>query len=212
MSAYLGDLVSQREREPEDDMLSRLATQFVATGQMTHLELVATAVLLLIAGHETTGNQLGLSILSLLLDPQQRDRVLADPVTAEGAVEELLRYWSISQELIARVAIEDVQLDGVLIRAGDGVVITLPGVNHDERVFADAAVLDFTRENARQHLAFGYGPHLCVGAPLARMELTVALTELFRRFPTLRLAVDTSALSFRKDTMVYGLNELPVTW
>ena len=212
MSQYLDDLARQREHEPEDDMLSRFATQFVATGQMSRAELNSLARLLLIAGHETTGNQLGLSVLSLLLHPQQRDRILADPEMVEGAVEELLRYWSISQDNMVRVAIEDVELNGAPIRAGDGVVIAFSGANHDERVFPDAAELDCTRANARQHMAFGFGTHLCPAAPLARMEIAVGLVELFRRYPALRLAVDFEELSFRENTLIYGLRELPVTW
>lgn len=213
MSHYIDDLTARREREPQDDMLSRFATQFVATGQMNHTELVAIARFFLIAGHETTSNQLTLSVLSLLLDPVQRDRMLAGgQETAEGAVEELLRYWSVSQDNIVRLAVADVELDGAQIRAGDAVVIALNGANHDERVFADAAKIDLARDNARQHLAFGHGPHLCPGAPLARTELVVGIVELFRRFPALRLAVPSSDLSFRENTLIYGLNELPVTW
>jgi cytochrome P450 len=212
MAKYIDDLTAQREREPQDDMLSRLATQFVATGQVSHHELVEIAHLLLIAGHETTANLLSLSALSLLLDPQQRDRILADPEVVEAAVEEFLRYWSISQDNIVRVAIEDVEFGDVLIRAGEAVVLSIPAANHDDRVFTDAAGLDFTRANVRQHVAFGFGPHLCPGAPLARLEMKVGLVELFRRFPTLRLAVDFTELSFREKTLVYGVNKLPVTW
>jgi cytochrome P450 len=212
MSRYIDDLAAEREREPQDDMLSRFATQFVATGLMTHQELCHIARFFLVAGHETTANQLSLSVLSLIMHPELRDKILADPDTVEGAVEELLRYWSISQDNITRLAIEDVQLDGALIRAGEAVVIALNGANHDDRVFADAAKLDLDRANARQHVAFGFGPHLCPGAPLARLEVAVGLVELFRRFPTLRLAVDFEELPFREYTLIYGLNKLPVTW
>jgi cytochrome P450 len=213
MSQYIDDLATRREQEPLDDMLSRFATQFVATGQLSHEELVSIARFFLIAGHETTSNQLCLSVLSLLLDPAQREYLAnADQSGAEGAVEELLRYWSVSQDNIVRLAIEDVEVGGAQIRAGDAVVIALNGADHDERVFADAARVDLTRENARQHLAFGHGPHLCPGAPLARTELVVGIVELFSRFPTLQLAVPFAELSFRENTLIYGINELPVTW
>jgi cytochrome P450 len=212
-SGFLDRLAAQREREPQDDMLSRMATQFVATGQLSHKELVSIACFLLVAAHEVTANQLNLSVLSLLLlDPAERDRVLADPGLTEGAVEELLRYWSVSQDNIVRVAIEDIELNGARILAGDAVVVSLAAANHDDQVFADAATLDFTRANARQHVAFGFGPHMCPGAPLARLEMSVGLVGLFLRFPALRLAVDSAELSFREKTLVYGLNELPVTW
>lgn len=213
MSRYIDELAARREREPGDDMLSRFATQFVATGQMSHAELVAIARFFLIAGHETTSNQLSLSVLSLLLDRGQRDRMLAGGEdAAQAAVEELLRYWSVSQDNIVRVATEDVELGGARIRAGDAVVIALNGANHDERTFTEAAQVDLARANARQHVAFGYGPHLCPGAPLARTELAVGLVQLFRRFPKLRLAVPAEELPFRENTLIYGLNELPVTW
>lgn len=211
MSQYIDQLTTLREQDPQDDLLSRLAVQFVSTGELSHEDLVAMARFFLIAGHETTANQLSLSVISLLENPDQLADLRANPALMESAVEELLRYWSISQDNIVRVAIEDLELGGAQIRDGDPVVIALNGADHDERYFPGAASLDIRRD-ARHHVAFGYGPHLCPGAPLARLEMTVGLSELFRRFPNLRLAVDVSELSFRQNTLVYGINRLPVTW
>jgi cytochrome P450 len=131
---------------------------------------------------ETTANQLSLSVLSLLQHPEQLAGLRRDPHMMEPAIEELLRYWSISQDNIVRVAIDALELGDARIRDGDPVVIALNGANHDERVFPGAATLDIGRD-ARHHVAFGYGPHLCPGAPLARLELKVGLSELFRRGP-----------------------------
>lgn len=211
MSQYLDQLTAKREQDPQDDLLSRLAVQYVATGQLTHDDLVAMARFFLIAGHETTANQLALSVVSLLENPDQLALLRERPELIHSAIEELLRYWSISQDNIVRLAIEDFDLGGAPIRSGDPVVIALNGANHDEEFFPGAAKLDLTRD-ARHHVAFGHGPHLCPGAPLARLEMEEGLSELLRRFPDLRLAVDVSELEFRQNTLVYGINRLPVTW
>ncbi len=211
MSQYLDRLAAQRAAEPKDDLISRLATRYVATGELTHQELVAMARFFLVAGHETTAHQISLSVLSLLRDPAQLGELRADPALFKPAVEELLRYWSISQDNQVRAAVADVDLGGAPIRKGDGVIVAIPSANHDESVFPGAARLDVHRD-ARQHIAFGFGPHLCPGAPLARMELEVCLRALFTRFPTLRLAVPAGDVRFRENTIVYGLEELPVTW
>ncbi|WP_327067882.1 cytochrome P450 [Kitasatospora sp. NBC_01302] len=211
MSQYLDRLTTQKERDPQDDMLSRLAQRYVATGELTHQELVAMGRFFLVAGHETTAHQISLSVLSLLRDPEQLAHLREDPELFRPAVDELLRYWSISQDNQVRAAIEDVELGGARIAKGEGVIVAIPSANHDESVFPDAHRLD-VRRDARAHIAFGHGPHLCPGAPLARMELEVCLRALFTRFPTLRLAVDEAKVDFRENTIVYGLNQLPVTW
>ncbi|WP_206739212.1 cytochrome P450 [Streptomyces sp. L2] len=211
MSQYLDRLAAERTAHPREDLISRLATRYVATGELTHQELVAMARFFLVAGHETTAHQISLSVLSLLRDPEQLAALRADPSGYKNAVEELLRYWSISQDNQVRAAVEDVDLGGALIRKGDGVIVAIPAANHDEAVYPGAARVDIRRD-ASGHLAFGYGPHLCPGASLARMELEVCLSALFARFPTLRLAVPADDVRFREHTIVYGLEELPVTW
>jgi cytochrome P450 len=215
MTEYLDRLAAERERGPRDDLLSRLATRYVGTGELTHEDLVAMVRLFLVAGHETTANQIALSVLSLLRAPDQLAELRDRPELYPQAVEELLRYWSIAQDNQVRVAVEDIELGGAAIARGDGVILALPGANHDERVFPDPGRFDIHRDAGR-HLAFGYGAHLCPGAPLARMEIAVALRELFTRFPSLRLAGDPEGgadASFRRrHTIVYGLDALYVTW
>ncbi|MEU9446407.1 cytochrome P450 [Streptomyces sp. NPDC048304] len=211
MTRFLDRLAAQRTAEPRDDLISRLATRYVASGELSHDELVAMARFFLVAGHETTAHQISLSVLSLLRDPAQLAELRADPSLYKRAVEELLRYWSISQDNQVRAAVDDVELSGALIRKGEGVIVAIPAANHDDSVYAGAGRLDVHRD-ASGHLAFGYGAHLCPGASLARMELQVCLSALFARFPTLRLAVPPEQVRFRENTIVYGLEELPVTW
>ncbi|MEW2621339.1 cytochrome P450 [Streptomyces sp. NPDC048106] len=211
MTQYLDRLATDRERSPRDDLVSRLATRYVATGELSHEDLVAMARMFLVAGHETTAHQITLSVLSLLRAPEQLAELRRDPGLYPAAVEELLRYWSIPQDNQARAAAVDVHLDGADIRKGDGVIVAIPGANHDESVFPGAANLD-VRRDAHGHVAFGHGKHLCLGAPLARMELEIALRSLFSRFPALRLAVEPQRVAFRENSIVYGIKELPVAW
>lgn len=152
-----------------------------------------------------------LSVLSLLRRPDQLDRLRADPTLIRGAVEELLRYLSIVHTGLPRLALEDVELGGVLIRAGEGVVCMLSTANRDEELFDAGAELDVERD-ARRHLAFGFGVHQCLGQPLARAELQIILETLLRRLPGLRLAVPFEEIAFGAEMFVYGLRELPVAW
>jgi cytochrome P450 len=213
LSGYLDDLVREKELRPTDDITSRLATEYVATGELEHDDLVAMVRLILVAGHETTANQISLSILLMLQQPQIVTMLLGHPEHTEPVIEELLRYWSIPQENQVRTTLRETELGaGVRACPGDGIVLAIPSANHDETVFADPTRFDPTRDN-RTQLAFGHGAHYWPGAPPARLELAVALPALFRRLPRLRLAVDDIAdLPFRYDTVAYGLDELPVTW
>ncbi|MET7604320.1 cytochrome P450 [Streptomyces avermitilis] len=210
-TAYLDELARAKEREPKDDLLSRLVVNFVRPGQLSHDDLVAMARLMLVAGHETTANQIALSIFTLLDRPEVLAELRADPRLLAAVVDELLRYWSIAQDNVVRLATEDLSIGDSLIAAGEAVVISVPGANHDEAVFPDAADLDIHRDNSR-HLAFGHGPHFCPGGPLARTELEITITSVFRRFPDLRLAVGRDQVPVHTDTLVYGLECLPVTW
>ncbi|MFF8641981.1 cytochrome P450 [Streptomyces sp. NPDC015345] len=211
MTAYLDGLIRRKAEDPRDDLLSRLATRYLTTGELAHDDLVAMARLFLVAGHETTAHQLSLSVLSLLREPGLWDRLRRDPGLFAPAVEELLRYWSITQDNQVRVAVEDAEIGGARIASGDGVILAYPSANHDESVFPGGDRIDLERDASR-HIAFGYGPHLCPGASLARMELEVALRALVGRFPGLRVADVPGAVSFRENTINYGLNSLTVTW
>ncbi|MEU6192266.1 cytochrome P450 [Streptomyces sp. NPDC047061] len=213
MFAYLLDLVARKEREPADDLLSRLAQEQILTGQLRREEAVVSASALLVAGHETTANMIALSTLALLQHPDllARIRDTDDPKVVANAVEELLRYLTIVHSNVFRVATEDLTLSGTRIKAGEAVSMNLPAGNWDPAYTTDPGTFDLDRDT-RGHLAFGYGTHQCVGQQLARAELQIALPTLLRRLPELRLAVPAEKLDFRNDMIVYGLYSLPVTW
>lgn len=213
LRAYLGDLVTAKDREPADDLLSRLVVERMRTGELSHDDVTAMAVLLLIAGHETTANMISLGTLALLRDPDQlaRLRETDDPKVVARAVEELLRYLTIVHTGRRRVATADVEIGGQVIRAGEGVVISNDLGNRDGGAFEDPGRLDIERD-ARAHVAFGFGVHQCLGQPLARVELQVVFGTLYRRVPTLRLAADMADIPFKYDSIVYGVHELPVAW
>ncbi|MFF5563638.1 cytochrome P450 [Streptomyces sp. NPDC012623] len=211
LDQYVDQLVTTKESDPGDDMISRLIEQNRAEPAVTHADIVSMARLMLVTGHETTANMIALGTLALLENPDQLDAVRKDPSLLPKAVEELLRYFSISDSGTARVALEDIEIGGVTIRAGEGILPLNNSANHDESVFPDANTLDIRRE-ARSHLAFGYGIHQCVGQNLARLELEIVYGTLFRRLPGLRLAAPLEELRFKDDAMVFGVYELPVTW
>ncbi|WP_037578028.1 cytochrome P450 [Phaeacidiphilus oryzae] len=213
LTDYLDGLLAEKLAHPRDDVLSRLATERVATGEMTRREAARLGVLLLAAGHETTANMIALGTLALLRNPDQLAllREAEDPALVASAVEELLRYLNITHSGRRRVALEDIEIGGQTIRAGDGLVFANDIANRDAGAFADPDRLDLTRD-ARRHVAFGYGVHQCLGQPLARMELQVVYGTLYRRIPTLALATEPERIEFKHDGIVYGVYELPVTW
>ncbi|MFJ9161696.1 cytochrome P450 [Streptomyces griseoviridis] len=212
LSAYLDDLVGKKIGAPADDLLSKLAER-VGTGELTRSQAAAMGVLLLLGGHETTANMITLGTLLLLEHPEQLAvvRDTGDPAVVAGAVEELLRYLSIVHLGRRRTAVEDIEIAGKTIRAGDGVILLGELANRDPEVFPSPDTFDITRD-ARHHQAFGAGTHHCVGQPLARMELQVIYPTLFRRIPTLRAATGTDRIPFKYDAVIYGVHELPVTW
>jgi cytochrome P450 len=209
---YLDRLIGAKLAHPADDLLSTLAER-VRTGELPRREAVNMGMLLLIAGHETTANMIALGTLALLQNPDQlaRLRESDDPKTVASAVEELLRYLSIVHRGRRRVALADIEVGGVTIRAGEGVVLSNDVANHDPDAFPAPDRLDIDR-NPRNHVAFGFGVHQCLGQPLARVELQVVYSTLYRRIRTLRLAVDLDRIPFKHDGNVYGVYELPVTW
>ena len=206
---YLGTVVADKMEHPGDDLISRQIAQR-AHGEVDQESLISLARLLLNAGHETTANMISLGTLGLLLNPDQLAAIRDDPTNTPLAVEELLRYFSIINGP-SRIATEDVDLGGVRIRAGEGVIAPTLAANHDNAVFADPDHLAIER-GARQHVAFGYGPHQCLGQNLARAELQSVFDTLFRRIPHLRLTIPVEKLPFKHDAFIYGLHELPVTW
>jgi cytochrome P450/O-methyltransferase involved in polyketide biosynthesis len=203
---YLVELIGRKADEPGDDLLSRQLAE--GAGRE---DLMALAFLLLVAGHETTANMISLGTLILLEHPDTLAAIRQDPTKTPNAVEELLRYFTIAEFGSSRVAVEDVELGGVLIRAGEGVVSLGNTGNRDPEAFENPDEFDIER-GARHHVAFGYGPHQCLGQNLARIELQIVFDTLLRRVPTLRLATEPATLRFKDDANVYGLHELPVTW
>jgi cytochrome P450 len=212
---YLEGLVAVREEKARagaevDDLLGRLAARHVLPGEITREQAGSMGLLLLIAGHETTANMIALGTLTLLRDPEQAARVRAGEAVS-GAVEELLRLLTVVHFGRRRVATEDVEVGGVLIRAGEGVIAAGEIANRDPEAFPAPDDLDVER-SPNHHLAFGHGVHQCLGQQLARVELQVAYPALLRRFPDLRVDAPVEDIPFRDTMIVYGVHELPVRW
>jgi cytochrome P450 len=210
---YLRELVEAKMSDPAEDAVSDLAER-VAAGELDVKEATQLGLGLLMAGHETTSNMIGLGICALLENPDQLAviRDADDPGVIANAVEELLRYLSIIQNGQRRVAAEDIEIAGEVIRAGEGIIIDLAPANWDPNLFDEPDRLYLHRAKANQNVAFGYGRHQCVGQQLARAELQIVFSTLFRRVPTLQLAVPIDQIPFKHDHLSYGVYELPVTW
>ncbi|MGW0711314.1 cytochrome P450 [Streptomyces sp. NPDC002643] len=209
---YMGALFQKKLAEPADDVLSEMAGK-VKAGEMAPEEAVSMGVAMLIAGHETTATMISLGTLALFEHPDQLAvlRETEDPKVVANAVDELLRYLSIVHSGLRRVAKDDIEIDGQVIRKGDGLLFDLQAANWDPEAFPEAGRLDLSRP-ARQHNAFGYGPHQCLGQNLARLELQVVYGTLYRRIPTLRPAAPLDQLAFNHTGTTYGVKCLPVTW
>jgi MGT family glycosyltransferase len=192
---------------PEQGALGELA----ARGELGNTELRNIAWALLGGGTDTTANMIALGVLAILEHPRQRETLKQKPDLLDNAIEELLRYLTISQFGASRSATEDITVGGTRVRAGETVVVALPAANRDPGKFAGPDAFDITR-NTRGHLAFGHGVHKCIGQYLARETLRVAYPALLDRFPGLRLAVSPRELRMRDDMDHYGVHELPVTW
>jgi cytochrome P450 len=209
--SFLDDLVAGKEAEPTDDLIGRQIRKQRDAGTTDHQALVHLGLLLLVAGHETTANMISLGTIALLRRPEDIATILENPGKTPEAVEELLRYFTISEFAVSRVATEDVEIGGMTIRAGEGVLILGNAANRDPAAFDDPDELDIER-GAMNHVTFGYGAHQCLGQNLARLELQIVFDTLFRRIPGLRLATPAEDLPFKDDAAVYGVYELPVTW
>lgn len=207
--AYMTRLVERARADPGEDMLGMLVREH--GDDLTAGELIGIAGLLLVAGHETTSNMLGLGTLALLRHPEQLAAVRDDPESVAPAVEELMRWLSIVHSGAPRLVTRDVEIDGVTIPRGDLVMFGLPTANRDPEVYDDPDRLDITR-GTMNHVGFGHGLHHCLGAPLARMEMRIAFPALLRRFPGLRTTTEFDDVEFRSFHVVYGLRALPVTW
>jgi cytochrome P450 len=212
LTGYLDGLLADKQAQPADDLLSGLAGR-VGSGELERSEAARMGVLLLIAGHETTANMIALGTLLLLRYPDQLTilRDTDDPKLVASTVEELLRYLNITHNGRRRVALADIEIAGETIRAGEGLIFANDIGNRDPDAFTEPDTLDITRD-ARHHVAFGFGVHQCLGQPLARLELQVVYSTLYRRIPTLAAAAPLDRIPFKSDGAVYGVYELPVTW
>lgn len=213
LHAYMGGLVAQRRLQDTDDLIGAMVrARDENEDRLTEQELIQLAAGLLAAGHETTVTQIPNFVYVLLTNPDKLAELQADPALVPAAVEELMRYVPLgAAAAFARYATQDVELGGVLVRAGEPVLGSIASANRDESVFGDPDQLDFSRES-NPHIGFGHGPHHCVGAQLARMELQVALGRLIELFPDLRLAVSEQDLQWKRGMLVRGLSALPVRW
>ncbi|MFI6509516.1 cytochrome P450 [Streptosporangium sp. NPDC050855] len=207
IASFFARLIALKRADPTDDLLGGL----IEDGELTDEELRNVGFLLLAAGHETTANMLGLGTFALLEHPDQLATLRADPSLIDNAVEELLRFLSVIHIGPTRAALEDVEVEGELIRAGEVVALSVPGANRDPSRFPDPDRLDVTR-SASGHLTFGHGLHQCLGQQLARVEMRIAFPMLFDRFPGLRLAVPAEQVAMRDTMSIYGVRALPVAW
>jgi cytochrome P450 len=208
---YFDGLFAQRRVQPGDDLLSWLVLARDNEDRLTEPELRHLGLALLVAGYESTAYQITNAVYTLLTHPDQLELLRARPELIPGAVEELLRFMVLGDTVNPRVATVDIQLGDVLVRAGEPALTAGPSVNRDETVFDRPDELDITRQ-PNPHLTFGFGPHACPGAPLARMELQVSLEAIFPRLPGLRMARPESDLVWREGTIMRGPAAFPVSW
>jgi cytochrome P450 len=207
--AYLRWLLERKRREPTDDVISELVAAWTGPSDEP---LAGAFASLLFAGLETTAVRIDYGTVLLLTNPEHREAIMRDESLIPSTVEEILRRTVIgSGGGLPRYARADIEIGGVTIKAGEAVLLCLTGANTDERVFVEPETFDIMRQ-PNPHIAFGYGSRYCVGASLARIELQVVFTALFRRFPNLRLAVPFEELRLRTDRYGSGVLEVPVSW
>lgn len=212
LQGYLAELVAKRRVEPTDDLLGQLVVARDEGDRLSEQELILFGITLLVAGHETTANQTGNFVYLLLRQPQLWQKLVGDPDLVPAAIEELSRFTPLGAAGgFARIAKEDIEVGGQLVRQGEAVIVQMGAANRDGAVFEQPDEINFEREN-NPHIAFGHGVHHCLGAPLARMELQLAVGTLVRRLPGLRLAVPADDVAWRADRLVRGVRALPVAW
>jgi cytochrome P450 len=207
--AYLKELFARKRREPTEDMISRMVLMEDDGDTLTEEETLATVFLMYLAGHVTTVNLVGNGVVALLTHPEQFAKLQADPSLAKNAVEETLRYWGPVDFVGRRMATEDLEIAGTPIAAGDQVTVSLAGANRDPERFVAPDTFDISREDANRHLAFGKGIHVCLGAPLARVEGQVAFETMIRRYPGLRLAVPADEIQW-SGSFLRGFRQVPL--
>jgi cytochrome P450 len=208
---YVADLFAERRARPGDDLLTGLVQARDNDDRLSESELLILALALLVAGHETTAHQITNMTYTLLTHPAQLQQLRRQPELLPSAVEEMLRFNVFASAINPLIATSDVQLGDVLVRAGEPVLCSRSSANRDENIFTRPDELDFNR-SPNPHLAFSYGPHHCLGANLARMELQVALGTILSRLPAIRMAVPEDSLIWHDSTIMRGLVAFPITW
>ncbi|HEX8706221.1 MAG TPA: cytochrome P450 [Myxococcaceae bacterium] len=208
---YLTDFLARRRAEPGDDLTSALISAEEQGAHLTSEELLAMVFLLMVAGHETTVNLLSSGMRALLENPEQLQRLRSNPALIDPAVEELLRYCGPVKTTTPRFALEELEFAGQRIPAEEMIVSLLLSTGRDPEQFTDPDRLDLTRSPNR-HIAFGFGMHFCVGAPLARLEASIAFPILLERLPKVRLAVPASELRWRNNLLMHGMEKLPLAF
>jgi cytochrome P450 len=212
LMGYMARLLAERGADPRDDLLSAFAQVRDDDDRFAEDEILQLAAGLLTAGHETTVSQIPNFVLTLLQHPGELDRLYRDPGLVPQAVEELMRFEPLGiAAAAARYAKEDVEVGGVVVRKGEPVLVSIGAADRDESAYPNADALELTRDGA-PHLGFSHGAHHCLGAPLARMELQVALEVLGGRLPHLRLAVPESELRWKFGGFMRSPVELPIAW
>jgi len=212
LNSYLGKLIAARRVDPDDSLISALIGVDEKGDHLLPDELICNVQLLLMAGHETTVNQLGNSLVTLFEHPDQANMLRERPELWPRAVEELLRHSKLSTNILARVASEDVELGGTLIRAGEGVMPVVAVANRDPSAFPEPHRFHVQRIAPAPHVSLGHGSHFCLGAHLARLEMQIVLSSLLSRFPTLAPAVDLADLTWKTGLSVRAVHALPATW
>ncbi len=208
---YLKVLISERRNTPKDDLISALVHAEEDGKRLSEQELYSMVALLIVAGHETTVNLISNSMATLLQHPDQLQRLRENPDQIEQAIEEFLRHDGPAEIATGRYAAEDVTIGDTFIERGTAIAVVLAGANRDPAAFTDADQFDINREN-NKHLAFGFGVHHCIGAPLARLEAKIAFTAMLQRLPDLELAIPADKIEYVSRTVVRGITALPIRW
>lgn len=211
LAGYMAALIERKREHPAEDVISDLVAAQRHDGRFSERTMIQLCVALLMAGHETTVARIDLGTVLLLTHPDQLDALREDPSLAALAVEEILRVAAPTLGVLSRYATDEIEIAGGTIQAGELVLISTDAANRDDSAFDEPARFDIRRAQ-NQHVTFGHGPHFCLGAGLARVELQSVFGTLFRRLPSLRLAVPLEELRLRDDTPLGGLSHLPVTW
>ncbi|MFN8662334.1 MAG: cytochrome P450 [Thermomicrobiales bacterium] len=206
---YLEALFERRRRDPQDDLISRLVAAEEDGDTLSAEELLSMVFVVYVAGFVTTVNLIGNGVMALLTHPSELAKFRADPNLAANVVEETLRYWGPAESTLPRIAMEDLQIGDTVIHRGEAMQAGLASMNRDPQRFAHPETYNIERDDANRHVAFGKGVHVCLGAPLARLEGRIAFETLFRRYPDLRLAVPAGEVHWHRD-LIRGYAEIPL--